>query len=117
MGAKALAAYISSIELVYSLDIRYRFYMPQILLNVSGVQKELWVAAAHDERVSLSEWIRRRCDAGLEEGVRAAGDISSPVAAAPSSSPSNPGRTRPPSSEQPGTAGSFKPDFKKGASK
>ena len=26
------------------------------------------MAAAHDERVSLSEWIRRRCDGGLVAG-------------------------------------------------
>jgi hypothetical protein len=32
-----------------------------ILLRVSLEQKELWVGQAHDERVSLSEWIRRRC--------------------------------------------------------
>jgi hypothetical protein len=33
-----------------------------ILLRVSLEQKELWVGQAHDERVSLSEWIRRRCN-------------------------------------------------------
>lgn len=35
------------------------------MVRVSEGRKELWVAAAHDERVSLSEWIRRRCDDGL----------------------------------------------------
>lgn len=43
--------------------------MAQILVNVSDGQKGLWVAAAHDERVSLSEWIRRRCDDGLGRGA------------------------------------------------
>jgi hypothetical protein len=43
--------------------------MPKILVNVSEGQKSLWVAAAHDERVSLSEWIRRRCDGGLTAGA------------------------------------------------
>jgi hypothetical protein len=33
-----------------------------ILLRVSLEPKELWVGQAHDERVSLSEWIRRRCN-------------------------------------------------------
>ncbi len=45
--------------------------MPKILINVRESQKELWVAAAHDERVSLSEWIRRRCDGGLTAGAEA----------------------------------------------
>jgi len=39
-----------------------------ILLRVSLEQKELWVGQAHDERVSLSEWIRRRCN-GFPNGV------------------------------------------------
>jgi hypothetical protein len=39
-----------------------------ILLRVSLEQKELWVGQAHDERVSLSEWIRRRCNGGLAAG-------------------------------------------------
>lgn len=57
--------------------------MPKILVNVSEGQKELWVAAAHDERVSLSEWIRRRCDDGLGSGgVARAADSASPVVAA-----------------------------------
>ena len=43
--------------------------MPKILLNVSDGQKSLWVGAAHDERVTLSEWIRRCCDAGLTAGA------------------------------------------------
>jgi hypothetical protein len=40
-----------------------------ILLRVSLEQKELWVGQAHDERVSLSEWIRRRCNGGLAAGA------------------------------------------------
>lgn len=43
--------------------------MATVYLHVDEVQKALWVAAAHDERVSLSEWIRRRCDGGLAAGV------------------------------------------------
>ena len=38
------------------------------MVRVSEGEKELWVAAAHDERVSLSEWIRRCLNAGLSAG-------------------------------------------------
>jgi hypothetical protein len=40
-----------------------------ILLRVSLEQKELWVGQAHDERVSLSEWIRRRCNGGVYQSM------------------------------------------------
>ena len=56
--------------------------MPKILVNVSGEQKELWVGAAHDERLSLSEWIRRRCDDGLGAGVPEAAGGSAPSVSA-----------------------------------
>lgn len=40
--------------------------MPRIVISLSEQQKELWVEASHAERVTLSEWIRRRCDGALE---------------------------------------------------
>lgn len=42
--------------------------MPKVILVVSDEQKALWVEAAHAERLTLSEWIRRRCDGGLAAG-------------------------------------------------
>ena len=42
--------------------------MPKVILVVSDEQKDLWVEAAHAQRLSLSEWIRRRCDGGLAAG-------------------------------------------------
>lgn len=84
--------------------------MPRIVISVGEVQKELWVVAAHEERVSLSEWIRRRCDDGLEAG--AAGDAGTDgglsakaqprAAGAPASSPRLPQSVR-----------EFRPDPKK----
>lgn len=50
------------------------------MLRVSEGTKELWVAAAHDERVSLSEWIRRRCDGALVAGD---GEAVVPIGAQP----------------------------------
>ena len=44
--------------------------MPRIVLSLSEQQKTHWVEAAYEDRVSLSEWIRRRCDAGLKRGER-----------------------------------------------
>ena len=40
-----------------------------VMVRVDPVTKALWVDAAHGERVSLSEWVRRRCDDGLAAGV------------------------------------------------
>jgi hypothetical protein len=41
--------------------------MAKIILNVSDEQKALWVDSAYEERMSLSEWIRRRCDGHFPE--------------------------------------------------
>ena len=79
--------------------------MPRLVISVGDVQKELWVAAAHDERVSLSEWVRRRCDDGLEAGAGTGdAEATAPVVAtpAPASSPSLPQSVR-----------EFRPDPKK----
>ncbi len=40
--------------------------MPKIIFNVGPGLKELWVEAAHAERVTLSEWIRRACAMKLQ---------------------------------------------------
>lgn len=61
------------------------------MVRVSEGQKELWVGAAHDERVSLSEWIRRRCDAGLGSG-EAVMPVPPPVVRAPVSPEPSPAR-------------------------
>ena len=57
--------------------------MPRIILNVREDQKALWVDQAFEERVSLAEWIRRRCDAGLGAGGRdrtgTGGDVDASV--------------------------------------
>lgn len=41
----------------------------KIMINVHDAQKEHWVKAAHEEMVSLSEWIRRACDARLRPSL------------------------------------------------
>jgi hypothetical protein len=42
--------------------------MPRIIFTVSDAERELWVEAAHSERISLSEWLRRaaRSRVGIE---------------------------------------------------
>jgi hypothetical protein len=43
----------------------------RVEIRVMAEERELWVAAAQEEGVSLSEWIRQRC--ALTEGVESAG--------------------------------------------
>ncbi len=84
--------------------------MPKILVLVSEGQKVLWVGAAHYERVSLSEWVRRRCDAGLGAGEPEAWPDS-----ARRVDEEQPGGSRAVvPSPAPSSARSFRPDFKKG---
>ena len=42
-----------------------------VMVRLDRATKELWVEAAHDERVSLSEWVRRAAEARLGGGVAA----------------------------------------------
>jgi hypothetical protein len=65
-GARPQGAYFSFPRLVYTVYTCYTLGMPKIILNVSEEQKALWVDQAFEDRVSLSEWIRRRCDGGLD---------------------------------------------------
>ena len=97
--------------------------MPKILVNVSEAQKGVWVREAHGELVSLSEWIRRACDAraGLGAGdvgglPRDAGPTRSSASPSAAPAPSPPADAVTPVGE-PGlvsSAGSFRPDFKGG---
>jgi hypothetical protein len=43
---------------------------------VTEGQKALWVDRAFEERLTLSEWIRRSCDGGLGAGARMVGSES-----------------------------------------
>jgi hypothetical protein len=70
--------------------------VPRVHLVCGEGEKELWVAAAHDERVSLGEWLRRAARARLagEVQVGVVGgspspefDPPSPAAVEPSSQP------------------------------
>ena len=45
--------------------------MPRIVISLTDGQKDVWVAAAHGERVSLSEWVRRAADVRAEAGLDA----------------------------------------------
>lgn len=67
-GAKARGAYFRILDLYCLYGCACIACMATVMVRVSEGQKGLWVAAAHDERVSLSEWVRRRCDDGLGAG-------------------------------------------------
>jgi hypothetical protein len=88
--------------------------MPKLILNVSDSQKALWVGAAHDERVSLSEWVRRQCDGGLGAG-EVEGLPSSPAAVV--SRPVSPSSAPAPSPPFPRSVREFRGPDPKGGSK
>lgn len=43
--------------------------MPTVTLKVTDETHGLWVESARTDGVSLSEWIRRRCDGPVDAGV------------------------------------------------
>ena len=87
--------------------------MPKILVNVSEAQKGVWVREAHGELVSLSEWVRRACDARAGLGAGAGESPKVAPALAPSPSPGDDTVTPGTKAGLVSSQGSFKPDFKK----
>jgi len=90
--------------------------MPRIVVSLTDGQKDVWVAAAHDERVTLSEWVRRAADAraGLGTG-EVVMPVPPPVVRAPVSPVPSPVDAVSPDSFQGVRVGksSFRPDPKK----
>lgn len=49
--------------LVWQRHMCYICHMPKLIFVASAEEKTAWVEASHDERVSLSEWLRRAANA------------------------------------------------------
>lgn len=41
-----------------------------VLVNLTPDRRDAWKAAAEAKGMKLSEWIRHRCDGGLEKEIR-----------------------------------------------
>jgi len=86
--------------------------MASIMVRVDEGTKGLWVLAAHGELCSLSEWVRRACDA--RAGLAAGGNDGEVAVRTRPVSPSGDGPQTGGHPRQPPAASSFRPDFKKG---